>query len=202
MDFSHPLQTVSAALGGDLLQVLARADRAWSGRELAREVGASPVGALKALDRLVGHGIVVRDVAHRNAHQYSLNREHLAAPAVMALANLSQALVSRLKEEIARWAVQPAAATLFGSTARGQAERRSDIDILVVRGHATDADDPTWMQQLLDLEQRASTWTGNDTRILEMSIDEAASDEIVVRDAIRDGIPLSGNLRRLARASR
>ncbi|MBK7624108.1 MAG: hypothetical protein IPJ14_15950 [Kineosporiaceae bacterium] len=80
MEISRPMRIITAALDGDLLAVLARADHAFTGRQLARLAGASSEGARQALARLVVQGIVQREPAGA-AQMYRLNREHLAAPA-------------------------------------------------------------------------------------------------------------------------
>lgn len=74
----------------------------------------------------------------------------------------------------------------------------SDIDLLLVREDTIDADDLTWRDQLDALARDVTTWTGNDTRVLEFSVGEvraglAAGEEVLL--AARDeGIALHGPL--------
>ncbi|MFN8078354.1 MAG: nucleotidyltransferase domain-containing protein [Kineosporiaceae bacterium] len=206
MEISRPMRIVTAALDGDLLAVLARADHGFTGRQLARLAGASSEGARQALARLVVQGIVQREPVGA-AQMYRLNREHLAAPAVLALADLRSTLLNRLRDALSAW--DPAAdhAALFGSAARGEQRADSDLDICIVRPDAVSADDPTWRTQIARLEHDVTRWTGNDARVLELaSTDDLSTDtESVVDDILREGIPLSGEataLRRLRTSPR
>jgi predicted nucleotidyltransferase len=109
---------------------------------------------------LAEHGIVSVQEAG-NMTLYSLNREHLAAPAVEQLMALRDELVRRLAEEIASWSVPVVHASLFGSAARGDGDVTSDIDLFVVRPRAIDQDDATWRSQLDRLATEVVAWTGN-----------------------------------------
>jgi predicted nucleotidyltransferase len=197
MDFRHPLSTVTPTLDGDVLVVLAGVDAELTGREVHRLANrGSEHGVRKVLDRLAVEGVVHRRPAG-SAKLYRLNREHLAAPAIEALAGLRQELLRRAREAVGAWETRPAAVLVFGSFARGEAGRESDIDVLVVRPSAVDPDEPTWRSQLTTLEAALSAWTGNDARVLEYGEDEIASDEEVLASALREGIEIAGSLRRL-----
>lgn len=204
MQLSHPLRVVTAALDGDVLAVLSRADAAFTGREVARLVGASKEGVRHALARLVEQGIVRREPAG-TAQMYRLSRDHLAAPAIIALAGLREELLQRLRRALADW--QPAAcyAALFGSAARGQERPDSDLDLFLLRPDGITADHPAWDAQVAALAEHATAWTGNDTRILQVGVDELGDvDEPggVLDDVLRDGIPLAGSEAALRRARR
>jgi hypothetical protein len=57
------------------------------------------------------------------------------------------------------------------------------------------AGDPAWRAQVAALERDASRWTGNDTRVLELSTADAPDDAgSVIDDILRDGIPLAGDV--------
>jgi predicted nucleotidyltransferase len=83
-------------------------------------------------------------------------------------------LVDRLRAELASWDVQPAAAALFGSAARGDGGTDSDIDLFVVRSAAIEVDDPVWAAQTDALATRVRAWTGNNASIVESSVEELA----------------------------
>lgn len=199
MDFQRPLGAVTPTLDGDVLAVLARADVALTGREIQRRIGASQDGVRGALDRIMRQGIVRRERAGR-AYLYRLNREHLAAPWIEGLASLRLQLIERLRDTLRSWQLQPVAAVLFGSAARGDAGRESDLDILVVRPSDCQPDDPTWREQLMSLESSGVAWTGNDVRLLEYGEAEVRADrdrEPVLDAAAAEGVELVGSLRRL-----
>lgn len=199
MDFRHPLRIVTPTLDGDVLELLARANEGFSGRQLHRLLGrASEPGVRRAAERLVGQGIVLRQEVGR-AKVYRLNREHIAAAHVEGLAELRTILISRFRTALDSWEEPPFAAVLFGSVARGEASPRSDLDLLLVRRQAVDQDSPTWREQLSRLEREATEWTGNDARILEYGVEELADRGVagVVGEAISDGIELFGSRRKL-----
>jgi predicted nucleotidyltransferase len=197
MDLRHPLSTVTPTLDGDVLLVLAGVDAELTGREVHRlAIRGSEHGVRKVLDRLAGEGVVHRRPAG-SANLYRLNREHLAAPAIEALAGLRQELLRRTRAAVAEWAIAASGVVLFGSFARGEAGRERDIDVLVVRRPAVDPDDPAWRTQLTGLEAALTAWTGNDARVLELGEEELAVDEDVVANALREGLEIAGSLRRL-----
>ena len=194
MDFRRPMLAITPTLDGDVLATLARGDVELTGRELARRTGhGSPEGVRRAADRLVTHGIVLRRSVG-GAHLYRLNRDHIAAPYVEGLANLRGDLIDRLRTLLATWSTPPTTALLFGSVSRGEATTTSDLDLLVIRPRALDPDDEPWRTQLLELQQRATAWTGNDARVVEYGEDEliAHRRDPVLREALSDGIDLTG----------
>ncbi|HSZ13025.1 MAG TPA: nucleotidyltransferase domain-containing protein [Solirubrobacteraceae bacterium] len=95
-------------------------------------------------------------------------------------------------------------AALFGSVARGEATPNSDLDLLVVRPAGCAPDEPVWQEQLSRLQMLASSWTGNDARVLEFGEEELADEapRQVLLDVARDGIELYGTLRVLRRGHR
>lgn len=196
MDLARPLAVITPTVDGDVLAVLARANASFTGRQvhqIARRH--SERGVRNALHRLSAQGIVSRERVG-SADQYRLNRAHLAAPYVEALAGLREELLRRLASEFEAWVVPPAFAALFGSAARGEMHVESDIDLLVVRPDEVDPDDPDWRSEADALASRGTAWTGNDTRMLEFGVREAraglaAGDAVLL--AVRDeGIVLHG----------
>jgi DNA-binding transcriptional ArsR family regulator len=195
MDVSRPFAAVSPGVEADVLVSLAGSTVQRTGRELARLSGRSVTGVQHALDRLVTEGLVRRAEAGPS-FLYSLNRDHLLAPAVEVMAGVRWELVQRLRELIGGWSLRSFHVSLFGSAARGDGNAASDIDVLVVRPKATDVDDPRWRQQLDDLAERVWAWTGNHAGIVELSeadIPKLLEDRPPVVDEIADhGIDLAG----------
>jgi DNA-binding transcriptional ArsR family regulator len=155
----------------DVLVALAGSTGHRTGREVSRLSGRSVTGVQHALDRLVDEGLVHRAEAGRS-FLYSLNREHLLAPAVEVMAAAHWKLVESLRELIGGWKSPTFHASLFGSAARGDGNSSSDIDLLVVRPTKTDAEDPAWRRQLDALADRVWAWTGNHAGIAELSEDD------------------------------
>lgn len=194
VDLWRPLQIVTPTLDGDVLVSLAGGRGKLTGRQIGRMIGASQEGVRRTLERLVRQGIVLRERAG-SAYLFQLNRQHLGAPYIEGLAFLRLELIARLRDMIGDWKLLPVSAVLFGSTARGETDEDSDIDIVVIRSSNADADDPNWRAQLAELEESTTALTGNDTRVLEYSDREVRSGrrEGVLAAASREGIELFGS---------
>lgn len=196
MILTEPLRVITPTLDAGVLQVLASADatfttgqiRALAGRGTAR-------GVRLVLERLAGQGIVTATWTPA-ATLYQLNRQHLAAEPVIALAGLYDAFLTRLRGAFAALPTPPSYAALFGSAARGQMRTDSDIDLLVVRPAGVDPDDPVWCDPLAQLTADTTAWTGNDARILEYGAEaftaERISAEPTLTAALAEGITLCG----------
>jgi predicted nucleotidyltransferase len=168
VDLSHPYAAVSSTLDPQVLSVLAGTRRPLTGREIARLVGrTSHSGVLAALERLGDQGIIDREEAGR-AFLFTLNRDHLAAPAVVLLANLREELFHRIRSAVNGWNVKAHHLSLFGSAARGNGDVDSDIDLFVVRFGAVDSQEPVWREQLDLLSWQVERWTGNPARVVEV----------------------------------
>jgi predicted nucleotidyltransferase len=199
MDFGRPFNVVTPTLDGAVLGVLAGAEEEFTGRRIHQVLErGSEQGVRKAADRLVEQGIVSRRQAGQ-AKLYSLNRSHLAAPYIEGLGSLRARLIDRLKELTEKWEEPAAAIFLFGSVARGEAGTQSDLDLFVLRGPVTVKDDPTWQEQLAELEREATAWTGNEARVLEYRGRDFADPEVrsIGRQVLRDGVPIVGSRLRI-----
>jgi predicted nucleotidyltransferase len=204
MQVQHPFKTVTPTLDGEVLTVLANADAGFTPPQVHRLIGdRSEAGVRKALKRLVEQGIVTDDRVGQ-AVSYRLNRRHVAAPHIMAIARLFDELLDRIRAELARWEIPAQYAALFGSAARGQMRPDSDIDLLVVRPDRVKGDHAVWREQLERLAQEVTAWTGNDARVLELSATEVrlglVDGEPMYDDIRRDGVRLHGPTGYLRRA--
>lgn len=196
MLLSRPFEVVTPTLDGDVLAVLARADAAFTPPQVRDLIGMHSVeGVRNALRRLTAQGIVTRE-RYGNAYVYRLNREHVAARHIIGLAESSDEVLQRMREQLATWMVPCEFAALFGSAAEGTMTEASDIDVLVVRPDSVGIEgDSSWRDQVAEFERAATSWTGNDTRVLELTaaeVGKGAKRERVLRDIARDGIPLAG----------
>ena len=203
MQLDRPLRTVTPTVDGDVLAVLGRADADFTPSAVKDLIGEHSVeGVRNALNRLAGQGIVEQRRAGA-AYLYRLNRNHLAAVPLIALAGLCDTLLSQVCARIARWSVPCAYAALFGSAARGGMRADSDIDIFVVRPLDVAADDDVWQEQLRELGHDIVTWTGNDTQVLEYSASEVEQgfrdNDSVLLDIQAAGIRLGGPAEYLGR---
>jgi len=195
MNVAKPFEALSSGVDADVLVVLAGSTMPRSGRELARRAGRSNTGVQHVLDRLVEHGLVHRLEAGRS-FLYTLNREHLLAPAVEQMADARAEFVRRLRGQLGSWRIPAVHASLFGSAARGDGDTGSDIDLFVVRPASVDPDASPWREQLDSLADAVRGWTGNNAGIVEVSEDELSrlrtEHPPVVDELHRDAISLAG----------
>lgn len=209
MDLANPIGSVVPSAHGAVLQVLAQTTEPLSGRRVA-ELAADRFGRRRVNDVLVelaANGIVLSE-RRPPAILYRLNREHVAAPGIIALAEMWTALVQRIRDEVASWELRATAAYLFGSAARGEATADSDIDVLLIRDVPVadpSRDDGRWDVQVDRLAERVLAWSGNPCEVLELSVDEiraaAARQDRLALDLRRDAITLAGpDARALMRA--
>jgi hypothetical protein len=196
MNVSRAYSAVAPTVEGDVLVVLAGTTQPLTGRRVARLARRGSVAAVaKALDRLARQGLVLRQEAPP-ASLYTLNRQHVAVSAVEALAFIRTELLHRLRHAFSTWSILPVHASLFGSTARGDGDLDSDIDIFVVRPAGVDAEDATWGKQLKEIGDAILAWTGNHAGIIDFAEQDIGQmrneNRPVLRDLRRDGIDLAG----------
>lgn len=203
MELARPFAVITPTLDGDVLAVLAGAEAEFTSGQVHRLLpGRSQPGIVKVLDRLSSQGIVTRRQAGR-VNLYRLNGQHLAAPHVLALARLRQALIERVVDAITGWRFRPVYGALFGSVL-GRAHRAdSDIDLFLVR--PDDVDEDIWDEQTEQLASQVTAWTGNDARILEMAesrVRATGAKEPVLKDIVAGGVVIAGPHDWLASAAR
>lgn len=196
MDLSKPLAVVTPTLDAAVLQALAATTGWVSGAQVHRQGGAgSPDGVRKVLARLVHQGIVLAS-EHRHATLYSLNRDHVAADAIVSMTLLRGAVVDRIKAAIEAGPATPTHASLFGSFARGDASADSDIDVLVVFDEPGRAPDDERAAFLDDLAEDVRRWTGNRAQIVALTVpvlaEMAAADDPLVDSWRADHVHLAG----------
>ncbi len=192
MDLGSPVLDVAPAVRGALLQVLARLEQPVTRRQLAAAAGVAPGNASAVVGELIRSGLVSETVAGRSS-MVVLNRNHLAAGPLLALAGLRGELIRRLRERLAAWPDLDGA-WLFGSVARGDADSDSDVDLLIV---ADDLQSPDLHERLSRLQADVRSWTGNDLQLVEHSPSSwrklVRSKNPLVQQIRLDGIALAGD---------
>jgi hypothetical protein len=193
VQLQRPLAVVTPTLDGDVLQVLAQADHRFTVGAIQKLLfKGSYEGIRKALRRLTDQGIV-DDEYTGTVYTFALNREHLAAEHIIALAQLQTTVLTRISQHIRSWERPPVYAAVFGSAVAGRMRPDSDIDILVVR--PDNADDGPWDDQRIKLERDVTRWTGNDSRVLEMTEAEVragAGSDPVLDSVAKQGVTVAG----------
>jgi hypothetical protein len=201
MNVSEPSDLVMARTTSAVLRVLAGADAGFSVRQAARLARVSPARALEIVDHAAARGLILVEQAGRS-RMCRLNRDHLAADAIIALVMLRQRMVAALAEEIAGWETAAMHASLFGSAARGDGGTDSDLDVLVVRADDTSLD--VWEEQTFCSGKRLIRLTGNSVSWFDISrsdLDRSVDlKEPLIAEWMADGIHLVGQpLRALLR---
>ena len=199
MDLGHPISSVIPGAYGDVLAVLARTDVWLSGRKVAAltrgQTSRRRVDAVLA--ELAKAGIADMQEAPP-AKLYRLNRHHVAAAGIEALASMRTCLFTRLHDELAQWRVLPEAAWLFGSAAKGEAGPASDIDLLLVSPPLASAEEEDlWSGQIDATRERVREWSGNELEVLVLSADELRhlrdAGERLIDDLRADAVVLVGS---------
>jgi hypothetical protein len=186
VDFSTPISTVIPSLDGPVLQVLARADRMLSGRQVHAQAGTGSVAGVRlVLQRLASTGLVHVDEAGSSL-LYRLNRSHLAAQAVELLANLRATFADTLAANIAAWRIPPLHASLYGAAARGAGDHKAEVTLLLIRSDEVATDNLLWEEQVGGLMSDIVELTGNPVDVDELSLRDLANHHHAAVPVIED----------------
>jgi predicted nucleotidyltransferase len=199
MDLAHPLTDIISGPRGQLLTTLAQLETRVTVRALARHAGVAPQTALNVINDLVDTGIVSAERAG-SAQMVALNRAHILVEPLIALSRTRARLIQRLNSELAPSSLL-AGAWLFGSAARGDGDRESDVDLLLVARKSTQA--APWADVMAQLAEHVLSWTGNSAQLVEHTQRSFAhlvrSDNPLVAAIRADGIALTPGSRSLLR---
>lgn len=140
--------------------------------------------ALRDLEHL---GLITTEVVGR-AGVHRINDKHEAIAHLKAL----RSPLDLLKQVAAQTVTGVESVVLFGSVARGEAHRDSDIDLVVIADH-------DWNGRA-DLVQAVHERLGNDCDVLHLTPEEfarpPAEREPIVAEVLRDGVALVGDMPR------
>ena len=173
MDFVRPVEAVLGGTQGRLLAVLANVTAPLTLRRLAGLAGVSPAQASRVMPRLVELGVVDRYEVPP-ASQFLLVRDHVAARAILALADVRPNMLGQMGEAATTISPAPSSVIVFGSFARGEADAESDIDVVVVRPDLVDEDDAGWSDSLEAWRRHIRVLAGNDVELIEAAASEAS----------------------------
>lgn len=195
MDFVHPVEAVIPGTQGRVLAVLAETTAELNLRTVARLASVSPAQASRVLPGLVELGLVERREVPPSS-MFRLNRQNVAAQVVIELSRSRDITVERIGTAARDLPVPPASVIIFGSFARREADRHSDIDALIVRPDGVDEDDETWAAGVEQWRESVHAITGNPVEVIEADRAEAteklAGRRSVWRDIASDGVVVHG----------
>jgi predicted nucleotidyltransferase len=188
MFFGEPFGGLVPGARGAVLSVLLRTGAPLTGRQVHGLVSDehslwSVQEALKVLTQL---GIVETQMIGR-AGVHTINEGHVAVAHLRVLADPIGMLRTAIEAAVGS---DVESVIVFGSIARGEASRESDIDLAVIAS-------PGWDGRA-DLEDAARTSVGNPCDVLVFTPSQfrrlARSGEPVVSDILRDGAALIGSM--------
>ncbi len=195
MDFVHPVEAVIPGTQGKVLAVLAETTAELNLRTVARLADVSPAQASRVLPGLVELGLVERHEVPPSS-MFRLSRTNLAASLVVELSRSRELALHAMGAAAAELPTPPVSVIIFGSFARREANRHSDIDAVLVRPDGIDADDDTWTAGVAQWSEAVRAVTGNAVEILETGQAEAstklARNQALWRDVARDGVVAHG----------
>ena len=180
---------------GRILAVLVETSAELNLRTIARLSRVSVAHASRVLPGLVELGIVERrDVPPSALFRYV--RENVAARALSALADARHKVLLELEENAGSLEPRPVSIIVFGSFARGDADRESDLDVLLVRPSRIEEEDARWRRAVDQWVDDARRLTGNRVEVLEATEQEAQrllrSRKQIALDIRRDGVVVHG----------
>ncbi|MBI3541347.1 MAG: nucleotidyltransferase domain-containing protein [Deltaproteobacteria bacterium] len=157
----------------------------------------SPFKINQVLRELVSQGVVEEAVIGR-AHQYRLNKQHVLVKDLIlpvlhfeetVLTNLGSELMKKLKPHA------PLSIILYGSTARGEAEPTSDLDLFLIYEDAEKVPDPA--SETLNLLSEWTTRTyGHHASLRRCWVSDfqnrARERDPLIRNVIKEGKCLAG----------
>jgi predicted nucleotidyltransferase len=195
MDFRGPVQAVVPGAQGRILAVLSQTSAELNLRTVARLSDVSVAQASRVMPGLVELGLVERREAPPSA-LFKFVPDHVAARAIAALADVRRAVLEELKMTAGRLGVAPVSVIVYGSFARGEADRSSDLDILLIRPPGIGEDDPEWRAAIDEWLEGAHRLTGNSVELLEVTAEEMSaklrSKKQLWRDIQREGVVVHG----------
>lgn len=168
----HPVEALIPGAQGRVLAVLSETTAELNLRTVARLADVSPAQASRVLPALVELGLVERREVPPSS-LFRLNHDNLAARFVLELARSRQTAVELIGVAAGDLPLPPVSVIIFGSFARREAGRNSDIDILVVRPDDVVEDDPTWVAGVDRFREQVRATTGNRVEIVEATRAEA-----------------------------
>jgi predicted nucleotidyltransferase len=187
VNLSEPLDGFTSLVEAAVLRVLARTDVGFSGRQVHALASVGSTSSVqRALTGFVDLGLVSAK-ARPPSIIYRINRKHALWPVV----ELALAARNRVIESIREFCVEDfpdsldVSVVLYGSVARRDSTRGSDIDLFAV--YPDDVDEDSIIDFNYGLSHKIQQLTGNHAQIVSMSRSYFAE-----RDG--DDDPLSGNV--------
>ena len=173
VDFVRPIEPIMPGAQGRVLAVLAETTAELNLRTIARLAGVSVAQASRVLPGLVELGVVERREVPPSS-QFRLLPDHVVSRALLDIARSSDTVLAEIGRLAGALPRPPDRVVVFGSLARGEAGRDSDIDVVVVRPDTIGEDDDLWAESIETWRRDIARLAGNPVEVPEVSAAEAA----------------------------
>jgi predicted nucleotidyltransferase len=121
---------------------------------------------------------------------------NVGAELLRSLTDLRVPATDALRRAAAGIEPVPLSLTVFGSFARGEARRDSDVDVVAVHpSFATDGDDDRWYDSVGRWVDEATAITGNPVNLIDLGANELLTGRKVAEwmaEALKEGVTLAG----------
>lgn len=202
VNLSEPLEGLTSKVAAAALRVLNRTDAGMSGRQVQKVAGVGSTSSVhRALSDLVAVGLVSVEPRPPSLI-YRPNRAHVLWKAIEEALQARDRAIESIRlffiDEVLDHASEDGrvTATLYGSTARRDSTRESDIDVLVVFPNDFDPDERADLA--LRLAERIENLTGNPAQVNSMDrrgfLRRQSDGDPFLANVARDGIHLFGPL--------
>lgn len=194
MDFVHPVAAVIPGVQGRVLAVLAETTAELNLRAVARLAKVSTAQVSRVIPGLVELGLLERREVPPSS-LFRLSRENAAAQVVVGLSRLRDSVLVRMADGVNQLPSLPVSVIVFGSFARDEADRWSDIDVVIVTGDDVD-DDEEWHASLEQWRSSVASIAGNSVEVIVTSLANAiaklSGDEPLWNEILCDGLVIQG----------
>lgn len=187
VDFLRPVEAVIPGAQGKVLAVFAETTAGLSVRTAARLSGVSLAQTSRILPELAKLGVLDRTEVPPST-VYRLVEENVASRAIRLLARSRDQVLSEFGELAKSMVVPPVSIIVFGSFARGEAGRESDIDVVMVNRSRVGIGSE-WAEGLDEWRRLARRLTGNEVEVMEV-------DELDIGSRLRSRRPIWQDIRR------
>ncbi len=199
MDYLRAVEAMIPGARGQVLGALTRDTSPQTIRQVSLSAGVSWSQTAQVIEDLAALGIVERRPTP-GAILVRLAPGNVAAGAIQAITDLRTPAIDALRREAGSVTPAPLSLTVFGSFARGEARRDSDVDVVAVRDPAAVPggveEDHLWLESIGRWVGTARSVTGNAIHLIDLELSELRpaprKAPAWLQDASKDGIVIAG----------